>query len=770
MSKRDEALEYHRRGRPGKIAVVPTKPLANQRDLALAYSPGVAEPCLEIKKDPEEAYTYTAKGNLVAVVTNGTAVLGLGNIGALAGKPVMEGKGNLFKQFADIDVFDLEVNSEDPEDVVRFCQLLEPSVGGINLEDIRAPDCFYIEETLRKTLKIPVFHDDQHGTAIISGAALLNAAELVEKELANLRVVFSGAGAAAIATAEHYVRLGVSRDNILMIDREGVIHADRSGTVDPYKARFAARTEARSLEDAMRGADVFVGLSVAGVVTGEMVASMASNPIIFALANPVPEILPEQVLAVRDDAIIATGRSDYPNQVNNVLGFPFIFRGALDVRAEEINEEMKMAATRALALLAKQDVPDSVAQLYGLRSVAFGKNYLIPFPFDPRVLLWVAPAVAWAAVASGVARDFVDLDTYREQLEGRLGRARGLMRGLMNRAAASPRRVVFPEGEDPRVIRAASILRDDCIAYPILLGHRDRILAAAEEAKVSLDDIEIEDQFTSPKREEYARFLWERRQRRGLSLDEAGRRLYNGNYFGSCMVALGDADALVSGANLHYPETIRPALEVIGAHPKAGIVSGMYMLVFEKRVVFCTDTTVNIDPTADQLAQIGYAAARIARTMGMEPKVAMLSFSNFGSVKHPEAEKMARATELLREKDPTIVVEGEMQADTAFDPMILKRDYPFSALKDEANVLVFPTLSAGNIAYKLLHRLGGATAIGPILVGMRRPVHVLQRGADVQEIVNMAAVAVIDAQERTPTSEPQQLQAGGKPRTIHSRL
>jgi malate dehydrogenase (oxaloacetate-decarboxylating)(NADP+) len=770
MTKRDEALDYHRRGRPGKIAVVPTKPLANQRDLALAYSPGVAEPCLEIQKDPEEAYTYTAKGNLVAVVTNGTAVLGLGNIGAIAGKPVMEGKGNLFKQFADLDVFDLEVNSEVPDDVIRFCQLLEPTVGGINLEDIRAPDCFYIEETLRRTLRIPVFHDDQHGTAIISGAALLNAAELVGKELADLRVVFSGAGAAAIATAEHYVRLGVGRENILMTDREGVIHAGRREEVDPYKARFACETSARTLEEALRGADVFVGLSVAGVVTPEMIAAMAPDPIIFALANPVPEILPEQVRSVRSDAIMATGRSDYPNQVNNVLGFPFIFRGALDVRAEQINEEMKMAATRALALLAKQDVPDSVAQLYGLRNVAFGKDYLIPFPFDPRVLLWVAPAVAWAAVASGVARDFVDLDTYREQLEMRLGRARGLMRGLMNRAAASPRRVVFPEGEDARVIKAAAILRDDGIAQPILLGHREAIVAAAEAANVSLDEIHVEDQFTSPRREEYARHLWERRKRKGLSLDEARRRLYNGNYFGSCMVALGHADALVSGANLHYPETIRPALEVIGAHPKAEIVSGLYMLVFEKRVVFCTDTTVNIDPTAAQLAQIGYAAARIARTMGMEPRVAMLSFSNFGSVRHPEAEKMALAARLLAQKDPGLMVDGEMQADTAFDPAILRRDYPFSALKEEANVLVFPTLSAGNIAYKLLHQLGGATAIGPILVGMARPVHVLQRGADIQEIVNMAAVAVIDAQERTQLSDAAQEAGSGKPVTTHSRL
>ena len=772
MTKRQDALDYHANGRPGKIAVVPTKPLANQRDLSLAYSPGVAEPCLEIKQDPDLAYTYTAKGNLVAVVTNGTAVLGLGNIGAIAGKPVMEGKGNLFKQFADLDVFDLEVGSEHPDDVIKFCQLLEPTVGGINLEDIRAPDCFYIEETLRKTLKIPVFHDDQHGTAIISGAALMNAAELVEKNLSDLKVVFSGAGAAAISTAEHYVRLGVKRENIVMCDREGVIYEGRSDKhMDPYKARFKVRTEARTLADALVGADVFVGLSVAGAVTGEMVAQMAPNPIIFGLANPVPEILPDEVRAVRDDAIIATGRSDYPNQVNNVLGFPFIFRGALDVRATEINEEMKMAATRALALLAKEPVPNSVAALYGLQDVQFGPEYLIPFPFDPRVLLWVAPAVAWAAVASGAANDFIDVDDYRDRLEARLGRARGVMRGLINRAISNPKRVVFPEGEEPKVIRAARICVEDGIAHPILLGDREEIERKARGMNVPLDDIQIADPATSPKRDEYAQHMWARRQRKGTSLDEARRRLYNGNYFGSCMVVRGDADALVSGVNLHYPETIRPALEVIGAHPKAGLVSGMYLLVFEKHLVFCADTTVNIDPSAEQLAQIAYSASRIARTMGVEPRIAMLSFSNFGSVRHPEAEKMARAVQLLRQRDPSLVVDGEMQADTAFDPEIIGRDYPFSTLKEQANVLIFPNLAAGNIAYKLLNHLGGATAIGPILVGMSRPVHVLERGADVQDIVNMAAVAVVDAQERSTPVDTLARNANGVPSpTIYSRL
>ncbi|MEP6690665.1 MAG: NADP-dependent malic enzyme [Gemmatimonadaceae bacterium] len=749
MSSREDALEYHARGRPGKIAVVATKPLTNQRDLSLAYSPGVAEPCREIERNPEDAYKYTAKGNLIAVVTNGTAVLGLGNIGALAGKPVMEGKANLFKQFADIDVFDLEIGSENPDDVIRFCQLLEPTVGGINLEDIRAPDCFFIEETLRKTMKIPVFHDDQHGTAIISGAALLNAAEVVGKRMDALRVVFSGAGAAAISTAEHYVRLGVRREHILMCDREGVIYAGRSDGMDPYKARFAAETDRRTITEALVGADVFVGLSVARAVTPEMIVQMAPRPIVFALANPEPEIMPDEVRSVRPDAIIATGRSDYANQVNNVLGFPFIFRGALDVRATEINEQMKMAATRALALLAKEEVPPSVATLYGLSNVKFGAEYLIPFPFDPRVLLWVAPAVAWAAVASGAAQvEMIDLDEYRNALENRLGRARGILRALVTRAIQNPKRVVFPEGEDPRIIRAARILIQDGIAEPVLLGNRVIIEATALELGINLDEVEIHDPASSPRRDEYARYLWEKRQRKGLSHGEAHQRLYNANYFGSVMVALGEADALVSGVSLHYPETIRPALEVIGAHPKTGLVSGLYMLVFEKHVVFCGDTTVTIDPTAEQLAQIAFSAARIVKTFGVEARIAMLSFSNFGSVRHPEADKVARAVELVRQRDPSIVIDGEMQADTAMDERKLSSMYPFSRLTERANVLIFPNLSAGNIAYKLLRDLGGATAIGPILVGMNRPVHVLEEGVDVEEIVNMAAVAVVDAQER----------------------
>jgi len=565
--------------------------------------------------------------------------------------------------------------------------------------------------------------------------------------------VFSGAGAAAIATASHYERLGVRHENIILCDRAGVIYAGRGNEMDPYKARFTNETTARTIAEALVDADVFVGLSVAGAVTADMIARMAQEPIIFALANPIPEILPDEVRSVRADAIVATGRSDYPNQVNNVLGFPFIFRGAMDARAREVNEEMKMAATRALAALAKEQVPESVTALYGLRSVKFGRDYLIPFPFDPRVLLWVAPAVAWAAVASGVAKEFIDVEDYRDRLEARLGRARGLIRGIINRAVRDPKRIVFPEGEEPKILRAARIIVDDGIGHPILLGNRAVIERNAAAAVISLEDIVIEDPAMSPQRDRYAQFLWERRQRKGMSFGEALRRLYNGNYFGSVMVACGDADALLSGMTMQYPETIRPALEVVGAHPRSGLVSGMYMLVFDRHVVFCADTTVNIDPTDEQLAQIAYSAARIVRTFGIEPRVAMLSFSNFGSVRHPDAEKVSRAVQLVRQRDPNLVIDGEMQADSALDERILGDSYPFSALKEPANVLIFPNLSAGNIAYKLLHKLGGATAIGPILIGMRHPVHVLEHGADVQEIVNMAAVAVIDAQSRTPTAD-----------------
>ncbi len=748
--KRQDALDYHSRGRPGKIAVVPTKPLANGRDLALAYSPGVAEPCLDIEKNPDDAYQYTAKGNLVAVVSNGTAVLGLGNIGALAGKPVMEGKGNLFKQFADIDVFDLEVASEDPDEVIRFCQLVEPTLGGINLEDIKAPECFYIEEQLKKTLKIPVFHDDQHGTAIISGAALINAVELVGKKLDEVIIVFSGAGASAISVAEHYIRLGVKREHVTLCDRKGVIYKGREENMEPHKAAFAHETKNRTLADAMVGADVFVGLSSAGACTQDMVKVMGKDPIIFALANPTPEILPEQVKAVRPEAIVATGRSDYANQINNVLCFPFIFRGALDVRATTINEEMKMAATRALAELAREPVPESVAALYGLSKVQYGPDYIIPFPFDPRVLLWVAPAVAWAAIGSGVAKNFIEVEAYKEQLEGRLGQSRTVMRGLQMRAHRDPRRVVFPEGEDPKIIHAARILAEEGIAKPILLGRPAQMEKAQKELGLELDgNIVVIDPNTSPERERYAQALWQRRQRRGLSREEAQSSMGRGIYFASQMVASGDADAVVAGLGKHYPETIRPALEVIGADPQTNLVAGLYMMVINNRAIFFGDTTVNIDPTAEQLAVIAQSAARLVKTFGIEPRVAMLSFSNFGSVKHHEADKVARAVQILREREPSLIVDGEMHADTAFDENVLAMRYPFSRLKQAANVLIFPMLSAGNISYKLLKSLGGATAVGPILVGMNHPVHVLEQTAEVQDIVNMAAVAVIDSQFRS---------------------
>jgi len=752
-SRRQEALDYHSQGRPGKIQVSPTKPFKNQRDLSLAYTPGVAEPCLEIQKRPEDAYTYTARGNLVAVVTNGTAVLGLGNIGALAGKPVMEGKGILFKAFADIDVFDLEVGSEDPEDLIRFCQLLEPTVGGINLEDVRSPDCFYVEQRLRDTLSIPVFHDDQHGTAIITSAALLNALELVEKDIAAVRVVFAGAGAAAIASAEHYVRLGVRREHIAMCDAEGVIHDGRTD-LDEYKRRFARSTSARTLVDLLRGADVFVGLSVGAIVTGEMIRSMAERPIVFALANPTPEIMPDEVRRARPDAIVATGRSDFPNQVNNVLGFPFIFRGALDVRAKKINPEMELAATRALAALAKEEVPESVMRAYGLERLRFGPDYLIPKPFDPRVLLWVAPAVAWAAVGSGVAGRVIDVEEYRAELDARLGRAREVMRGFSSRAQDDPQRIVFPEGEDARVLRAARVLADDGVARPILLGDLDAIRRLADDAGVTLEEIELVDPRLAVDGESMAQDLWRRRQRRGITLREARIRVKDPLHYGLLMLGQDRADALVAGADMHYADTIRPALEVIGVEPGRRHVSGIYMMVFQQQTLFFADCTVNIEPDAETLAEIASATARFVWRLGIEPRVALVSFSNFGSVKHPAVEKVRRAVDLLHEREPALQVDGEMQVDTAVVERILTRTYPFARLRSAANVLIFPNLDAANVGYKLLDRLGGAQAIGPILVGMAQPVHVLQRGAEVNEIVNLAVIAAVDALEHRRHTRP----------------
>jgi len=746
--RRQEALDYHSQGRPGKIQVSPTKPFKNQRDLSLAYTPGVAEPCREIAARPEEAYTYTAKGNLVAVVTNGTAVLGLGNIGALAGKPVMEGKGILFKAFADIDVFDLEVGSEDPDDLIRFCQLLEPTVGGINLEDIRSPDCFAIERTLRETLSIPVFHDDQHGTAIITGAALLNALELVRKEIGEVRVVFSGAGAAAVATAEHYVRLGVPRAQITLCDERGVLSTERTD-LDDYRRPFATRTRARTLAEALKDADVFVGLSVGGIVSGEMLKPMAKRPIVFALANPTPEIMPEEARQARSDAIIATGRSDYPNQVNNVLGFPFIFRGALDVRAKKITVDMEMAATRALAALAREEVPDAVMRAYGLERLRFGPDYLIPKPFDPRVLLWVAPAVAWAAVGSGVAGRVIDVDEYRAELDARLGRAREVLRGLSSRAQQAPQRIVFPEGEDPRVLKAARILADEGTAEPILLGDPDAIRREADDVGVTLEDIALANPRTSAHLEAFARELWERRRRKGITLREARHRVREPLYHALLMLRAAHADAVVAGVETYYSDAMRPALEVIGPEPGRR-VSGIYMLVLPQQTFFFADCTVNIDPDAEALAEIASATAEFVVRLGIEPRVALLSFSNFGSVRHPLAAKVQRAVALLHERAPTLEADGEMQADTAVVERILMKTYPFSKLKGPANVLIFPNLDSANIAYKLLDRLGGAQAIGPILVGMAQPVHVLQRGSEVNDIVNMAVIAAVDAQEHGP--------------------
>jgi malate dehydrogenase (oxaloacetate-decarboxylating)(NADP+) len=750
---KQQALDYHMGERPGKIEVVPSKPCRTQRDLSLAYTPGVADPCLEIARNPQDAFKYTARGNLVAVVSNGTAVLGLGDIGALAGKPVMEGKGVLFKRFADVDVFDLEVNSHDPEDVIKLCQLLEPTFGGINLEDIKAPECFYIEETLRKTMKIPVFHDDQHGTAIISGAALLNALEIVGKPLDRVRVVFNGAGASGIACAEHYVRLGVKRENITLCDTKGVVYKGRPAGMNAYKERFAKETSLRTLIDAMRGADVFVGCSVKGAVNAEMLRSMASRPIVFAMANPDPEITYEEAKLSRPDVILATGRSDYPNQVNNVLGFPFIFRGALDVRATAINEEMKLAATHALAQLAKEDVPDSVCRAYGVERLKFGPEYLIPKPFDPRVLLWEAVAVARAAMDSGVAQEPVDLGAYREQLEKRLGKAHEIARMMVHKAQTSPKTVVFPEGDHERILRACHTLVEENIAVPILLGNREAIHKKIPELGLDLRGVRIVDPASAPMRERYLQELFKLRQRRGVTLTEARSLIDNRNVFASLMLHMGDADALVSGVSQHFPDTIRPALEIVRVREGLHKVSGCYAMITKKGdIYFLADTSVNIDPTAEDLVEIALCTAQTARRFDVEPRVALLSFSSFGSTRHPQCEKIRKAVELLHIADPLLTVEGELMADDAVSGDLEQR-YPFSTLKGGANVLVCPDLDSANIAYKLLAKIGGCETLGPILMGMSKPVHLLSRGAEVEEIVNVTAIAVVDAQETTTVPE-----------------
>jgi malate dehydrogenase (oxaloacetate-decarboxylating)(NADP+) len=744
--RNEEALAYHSDPPAGKVSITPTKPCRTQRDLSLAYSPGVAVPCLEIERDPSLAYKYTSKGNLVAVVSNGTAVLGLGNIGALAGKPVMEGKGVLFKRFADIDVFDIELNTQDPKEVVLACRLLEPTFGGINLEDIKAPDCFYIEEELRRTLKIPVFHDDQHGTAIISGAALLNALAIAGKEIGDVRVLFNGAGASAVACAEHAIRLGVRRENIILCDSKGVVYKGRTEGMNKYKERLAVDTAARTLSDAFEGIDVFFGLSVANAVSKEMVKRMSAHPIIFALANPDPEISYEDAIEARPDAIIATGRSDYPNQVNNVLGFPFIFRGALDVRATAINDEMKLAATHALAALAREDVPDSVRRIYDDEDLAFGPRYIIPKPFDPRILIYEAAAVAKAAMETGVAQIQIDLNEYRDQLERRLGKAHEVMRIMIHKAQHNPRPVVFPEGETSKILRAAQILVEEKIAVPILLGNDDRIRQRASELRVNLDGIRIMNPVMSPRLGDYTAELLRLRERKGLTARDAQRKVLNTNTFGALMVRMGDADALIAGVTQHYPDTIRPALEVIPVREGNKRVAGMYLMITAKGdLYFFADATVNIEPTADDLAEIAIEAADTARRFNVEPRVAMISFSNFGSARHPLSEKMRLATEIAKCRAPDLCIDGEMQADTAVDREIIDATYPFSALKGGANVLVFPNLEAGNVAYKLLQKLGGAEAIGPILMGLSKPVHVLHREAQVNEIVNVTAIAVVDA-------------------------
>lgn len=749
MSKRQEALDYHSMGRKGKIEVITTKPCATSRDLSLAYSPGVAEPCLEIEKNPDDAYKYTAKGNLVAVVSNGTAVLGLGDIGALAGKPVMEGKGVLFKSFADVDVFDIELNTKDSDELIRTVKLLEPTFGGINLEDIKGPECFYIEEKLQEILDIPVFHDDQHGTAIISAAGMINALEIIGKKIEDVKIVVNGAGAAGVACANLAISMGIDKNKVILCDSKGVIYKGRTDGMNEYKERLAADTDARTLEDAMKGADVFFGVSVKDAVTTDMLLSMAKDPIVFAMANPDPEILPPDAKAVRDDVIIGTGRSDYNNQVNNVLCFPFLFRGALDTHARAINDEMKLAAVKALAELAKEDVPDSVRRAYGGEVIKFGREYLIPKPFDPRVLLHVAPAVAKAAMESGVARRPIEnMDAYIERLEAMQGRSKSIMRTLINKAKACPKRIVFPEGEEDKIIRATQILLDEKIAKPILLGNKAEIEARVKEIGADISGAEIIDPEDHPKRREYIDALFAMRQRKGVTLAEAKRLVKkNRNYFGAMMVEKGDADTLLSGISHHYPETIRPALEIIGKQDNLSKVHGLYMMVTKKEAVFFADTTVTIEPTAEELAETAVLTAEKAKYFEVEPRVAMLSFSNFGSAEHPLTAKVKKATQMVKEKAPDLIVDGEVQANVALDPELVERQYPFSKLKGNANVFIFPDLQSGNIAYKLLHKLGGAEQIGPILMGTKKPVHVLQRGDDVADIVNMAAVAVVDAQE-----------------------
>ncbi len=748
--RREQALEYHANGRPGKIEVVPTKEAKTQRDLSLAYSPGVAEPCKEIHENIEEVYKYTAKGNLVAVITNGTAVLGLGDIGPEASKPVMEGKGVLFKIFADIDVFDIEINEKDPEKFVQIVKALEPTFGGINLEDIKAPECFYIEQQLKEQMKIPVMHDDQHGTAIISGAALLNALELQKKKIDRVRFVVNGAGAAAMACVQLYVALGARYENFIMFDKDGVLHEGRTD-LDATRKKFAVKKSDSTLAKAMRDADVFLGLSIGGVVTQDMIKSMAKNPIVFAMANPDPEISYEDATAVRKDIIMATGRTDYPNQVNNVLGFPYIFRGALDVRATKINEAMKLAAVKALAELAKTAVPDIVNLAYNQSSMSFGPEYIIPKPLDPRLLATVAPAVAKAAVESGVAQKPIqNWDAYTLQLNKRLGLDNQLIRVIGNKAKRDPKRLVFAEADNQKVLKAASIIYDDGIAYPILLGDPVKINAIAEEHNIDLTDIPIIDSRsdeTEAKREFYGELFFKKRQRKGFNHYESIKIMKDRNHFGCMMVETGDADAMLSGLTKNYAEAIRPALQIIGTEEGVKKIAGMYLLLTKRGPIFLADTTVNFNPNAEELADIAMMVAKEVRNFNITPRIAMLSYSNFGSSDSEEAKVVAEATRILKQRNPSLIVDGEMQASMAFNKEILKDNYGFSDLVDEdVNVLIFPNLTSGNVAYNLLKEIGGADAIGPILLGLKKPVHVLQLGSSVRSIINMALVAVVDAQ------------------------
>ena len=747
---REDSLNYHSSEPPGKVTVVPTKPHGTQRDLSLAYSPGVAYPCEEIRDNPDDAYRYTSKGNLVAVISNGTAVLGLGDIGALASKPVMEGKGLLFKAFADIDVFDIEVDRTDVDQFVEAVKAIAPTFGGINLEDIGAPECFEIEKRLVEELDIPVMHDDQHGTAIISGAALLNGLEVVGKKIGDVNVVILGAGASAISCAKHYVRLGVKPEKLIMLDSKGILTSKRmaDGELNEYKCEFTRDVDEGGIGDALKGADVFLGLSKGGLVSPEMVVSMTENPLIFALANPDPEITPEQVASVRDDAIVATGRSDYPNQINNVLGFPYIFRGALDVRASEITEGMKMAATKALAQLAKEPVPDDVSSAYGGEQMSFGPGYLIPKPFDARVLIWEASAVAEAAVNEGVARvskqDF-DLDNYREKLEARLGLTRSIMRGVINQAKRDQKRIVFCEGEDSTIVKAASQCIAERICIPILLGQKKRIEAVKDELGLEFDCEIIDVRYDDRRRGSYADELHLLRGRRGMTKDDAVRELRSTTFFAPMMVRMGDADGYLGGVSHQYPDIVKPCLQVIGPDPNSHRIVGMYMMTVNGQLMFIGDATINIYPDARTLAEIAIQTAKVARRFGVKPKVAMLSFSNFGTSGEMRTDRIEEAIEIVREIEPDLVIDGPMQADTALIPEI-QQDYPFMSFNGPANVLICPNLASANIAYKLLQRVAGAEMTGPILEGLSRPAHVLQRRDSARDVVHMAAICAVDAQ------------------------